>query len=105
VKFFIRPEARADILRQYRYYLSEADDELVAAKFVDAVQSAIAQVCRHPGIGAPKILKNLRLAGLRSWPVRGFSEVRVYYLALEKMIRIVRVLHGKRDIGRILDVE
>ncbi len=41
MKFLIRAAAREDILRQYRYYLSEAD-ELVAAKFVDAVQSAIA---------------------------------------------------------------
>jgi plasmid stabilization system protein ParE len=72
---------------------------------VDAVQSAIAQVCRHPEIGAPKVLKNLKLAGLRSWPVRGFSDIRVYYLVSEKILRVVRVLHGKRDINPMLEIE
>lgn len=105
MKFVIRPAAREDILRQYQYYLIEAEDELVAVRFVDAVQSAIAQVCRQPGVGSPKILNNLKLAGLRSWPVRGFSEIRVYYLVSEKMVRVVRVLHGKRDINPMLEVE
>jgi plasmid stabilization system protein ParE len=57
VKFVIRPAAREDILRQYHYYLIEADDELVAARFLKAVQSTIAQVCRQPGIGASKALR------------------------------------------------
>ena len=48
------PSAREDILRQYRYYLIEVDEELVAERFLKAVQSAIRQVCRDPGIGAPK---------------------------------------------------
>jgi toxin ParE1/3/4 len=104
VKFVIRPAAREDILRQYEYYLSEAN-ETVAARFLNAVEFAIGQVCGSSGIGAQKILANSKLAGLRSWPVRGFSEIRVYYLVLEKKVRVVRVLHGKRDIDSILEVD
>jgi toxin ParE1/3/4 len=85
--------------------LIEADDELVAARFLNAVQSTIGQVCRQPGIGASKVLRNLKLAGLRSSPVKGFSSIRVYYLVSEKTLRVVRVLHGKRDIDPILEVE
>jgi plasmid stabilization system protein ParE len=62
VKFVIRPAAREDILRQYEYYLIEADDE-VAVRFLIAVQSTIARVCGQPGIGAPKVLRNLKLRG------------------------------------------
>jgi toxin ParE1/3/4 len=105
VKFVIRPTAREDILRQYQYYLIEADDEMVAARFLNAVESTIAQVCRQPGIGAPKALRNLKLAGLRSSPIKGFSSIRVYYLVSEKTLRVVRVLHGKRDIDPVLEVE
>jgi toxin ParE1/3/4 len=105
VKFVIRPAAREDILRQYQYYLIEADDEMVAARFLNAVESTIAQVCRQPGVGVPKTLRNLKLAGLRSSPIKGFSSIRVYYLVLEKTLRVVRVLHGKRDIDPVLEVE
>jgi plasmid stabilization system protein ParE len=105
VKFVIRPAARADILRQYRYYLIEAEDERVAERFLDAVQSAIAQGCRQPGIGTPKRMSNPKLAGLRSWPVKGFSEMRIYYLETAAALRIVRVLHGRRDINPMLEAE
>jgi toxin ParE1/3/4 len=105
VKFVILPAAREDNLRQYEYSLSEADDEAVAAKFLVSIEFAIAQICRSPGIGAPKVLINLKLVTLRSWPVRGFTEIRVYYLVLEKKLQVIRVLHSKRDINSILEVD
>jgi plasmid stabilization system protein ParE len=103
VKFVVRSDARKDILRQFEYYHIEKDAETVANRFMVAVQAAISQVCRHPGIGAPKTLENTKLAGLRSWPVKGFSEIRVYYLVSKEVVRIIRVLHGKRDIQSLLE--
>jgi len=105
VKFVIRSAARKDILQQYRHYLIEAEDGAVAQRFLGAVQSAIMQVCRYPEMGASKILRNPKLAGLRSWSIREFPDIRVYYLVTEKVLRVVRVLHGKRDISPILEVE
>jgi toxin ParE1/3/4 len=104
MKFAIRTAAREDILRQYQYYLGEVN-ETVAEKFLKAIESAIAQVCRHPGIGVPKLLSNSKLTGLRSWSVRGFPEIHVYYLVSEEVLRVVRVLHGKRDIDPLLETE
>jgi plasmid stabilization system protein ParE len=63
MKFVLRSAAREDILRQYEYYLTEAD-AVIAARFLTAVQSAIGQICRQPGIGAPKMLESRTLAGL-----------------------------------------
>jgi len=40
---------------------------------------------------------------MRSWPVKGFSVIRVYYLVSRGAVRVVRVLHGKRDIKSILE--
>lgn len=104
MKVAIRTAAREDILRQYQYYLDEVN-ETVAEKFLKSIESAIAQVCRHPGIGVPKLLSSSKLTGLRSWPGRGFPEIHVYYLISEEMLRIVRVLHGKRDIDPLLEAE
>lgn len=105
MKFIIRPTAREDILRQYRYYLIEEGAEAAAERFLDAVQAAIQQLCKRPGIGTPKALHNPVLIGLRSWPVKGFPAICVYYLTSEKLLRIVRVLHGKRDIAPMLEDE
>jgi toxin ParE1/3/4 len=105
VKFVIRPLARNDILRQYEYYLIEKDAGPAAQRFIPAVQAAVAQLCNTPEIGALKSLGNARLAGLRSWHVKGFPDIRVYYLVAKETVRVVRVLHGKRDVESILEEE
>lgn len=56
-----------------------------------------------PNAGTPRPSGNPILAGLRSWPIRGFGEHNVYYLVQPERLTIVRVLHDKRDIGSILD--
>ncbi len=56
-----------------------------------------------PETGAPRISSNPILSDLRSWPVKGFEDIRIYYLIQEEEIRIVRVLHGRRDIQNILE--
>jgi toxin ParE1/3/4 len=101
----ILPAAREDILRQYRYYLIEKNAEQAAQRFLAAVQIAMATISRHPGIGTPKSLNHPALDGLRAAAIRGFPAIRVYYLGSEKDLRIIRVLHGKRDILSILENE
>jgi plasmid stabilization system protein ParE len=103
VKYVLRPGARRDILRQYEYYLIDKDAEQAAERFVVAIDAAIAQICRQPGLGAPKKLASAKLGGLRSWPVPGFAEIRVYYLFSSGVVRVVRVLHSKRDINPLLE--
>ena len=98
----ILPAARDDILRQFRYYLVDQGDAQVADRFLSAVRKTVNLIARTPQGGAPKRLSLEALRGLRSWPVKGFEDVRVYYLAAEGQVRVVRVLHGKRDINSIL---
>jgi len=103
VKPIIRPAARDDILRQFRYYLVDQDKPAVAERFLGAVQRTMEKIVRTPHAGAPKRLSHEVLRGLRSWPIKEFEEVRIYYLAHEGGVRVVRVLHGKRDINNILE--
>lgn len=45
------------------------------------------------------------ISGLRSWPVNGFEAFRIYYLDTPGALRVVRILHGKRGVRRILKQE
>lgn len=105
MKHTIRQAARDDILRQFRYYLVDLDKPEVASRFVEAVHKTVEKILRTPYAGAPKHLSNPSLAGLRSWAVEEFEDIRIYYLAEKDEVRIVRVLSGKRDIQRILGRE
>ncbi len=99
----IRSAAREDILRQFAWYLDERGSPKAARRFLDAVESAIDRISGNPGIGAPKFFKNPMLKGLRSWPVPGFSAVGVYNSFSDEGIRVIRVLHGKRDVLRLIE--
>jgi toxin ParE1/3/4 len=104
VKHIIRQAAKDDIIRQFRYYLLEDAFE-AATRFLDAVDESIAAICQMPHIGAPKLLKNPILSGLRSWAVRGFEDILIFYVVQPDALRVVRILHGRRDITRILERE
>ena len=104
MKHVIRPAAKDDIIRQFRYYLLRDAFE-VANRFLDATDESIEAICRTPNVGAPKHLKNPLLAGLRSWSIKGFEDMLIFYVVQPHVLRIVRVLHGRRDINRILERE
>ena len=64
MKIEIFPRAKADIIRQFRYYLVDQDAPLIALRFREAVIESLEQLKPHP--------------------------------------RVLRILHGKRDVRRIL---
>lgn len=103
MKIYVRPIAREDILRQYRYYLIEENAPNAARRFLESVEAATSSIRRAPGMGAPKLLHHPLLSGLRSWAVPGFNAVRIYYLHSKKQIVILRVLHGRRDVDSLLE--
>jgi plasmid stabilization system protein ParE len=55
-----------------------------------------------PGMGSPKLFKDTRLAGLRSWSVKGFPNHLIFYQRLENGIMVVAVIHGARDLEPFL---
>ena len=40
-----------------------------------------------------------------AWSVGGFEAVRVYYVVEDEVLRVIRILHGKRNVRRILERE
>jgi plasmid stabilization system protein ParE len=102
VKIEILPRAEQDILRQFRYYLVERDAPLVALEFREAVIKSLQPLKAYPRIGP---LVRSAIHGLRCWPVKGFESIRIYYVETTDCLRVVRILHGKRNIRRILMAE
>ena len=105
MKRFVRTAAQGDIRRQFRYYLVHEEAPEIAWKFLDAAEGAIQFVVRNPQLGSPRFFLNKTLKGLRSWPIAGFEDIWVYYVHTTEVVRIVRVLHGRRDLARILRKE
>ena len=89
------------MIEQVRYYTDVFADD-AAARLPSAIEEAAAFLARNPRAGAPRFTSSRRLVGLRAWPVPGFEDVRIYYLHNRRTLRIIRVLHGKRDTAKIL---
>jgi plasmid stabilization system protein ParE len=105
VKVLYRQAARDDVIRQFRYYLIERDLPEVAVRFRSASRATIEFLGKHPLVGARYRLGHSQFHNLRSWPVAGFEAIRIFYLAEDETLHIVRVLHGKRDLQCILERE
>lgn len=100
VEFF--PAAEADLIRQFRYYLVNCDAPEVAARFRESVRTSVGMLRLNPRIGVGFFGS---IEGLRSWPVAGFKKIQIYYIGDETRIRVVRILHGRQNVRRILSRE
>jgi len=105
VKVLYRQAASNDIVRQFRYYLLTAEAPQIAVRFREAVKRTIQSLSQNPHMGPRYSSSNPRLQDLRSWPVAGFEAIRIYYALDVDGLHIIRILHGKRDVKRILQSE
>jgi toxin ParE1/3/4 len=104
VNLFIQETAEQDILHQVAWYTEQGVPD-VARRFGTAAGASIAAVMAMPESGAPRPTTNPRLAGLRTWPVKGFDRFRIYYLVQSNQLIIVRILHDNRDTDALLEVQ
>ncbi len=105
MKVSYRQAASDDVVRQFRYYLVTLNLPDVAVRFRTAVRQTIQSLQQHPMVGPRYRSTNSQLQTLRTWPVAGFEAIRIYYLLDEDTLHIIRILHGKRDVKRILEGE
>ena len=91
-------------MRQFRYYLLSVDAPWIAIRFREAVSRTIQSllISQNPHVGPRYSSSNPRVHNLRSWPVAGFEAIRIYYSLEADAMHIIRILHGKRDVRRIL---
>ena len=105
MKVLYREAASDDIVRQFRYYLLTAEAPEVALRFREVVRRTVQSLSKNPPVGPRYSSGNPRIQNLRSWPVVGFEAIRIYYALEADAMHIIRVLHGKRDVGRVLENE
>ena len=103
MKVSYRQAAADDVVRQFRYYLVTLNLPEVAIRFLDSVRRTLQELLRHPLIGPRYHSNNPEIQNLRSWPVTGFEATRIYYLVDDAGLRVIRVLHSKRDVTSILE--
>jgi toxin ParE1/3/4 len=95
--------AEVDLLEHLDYIADDNPD--AASRFIQAVEKALERLSEMPEIGAVREFDNPRLAGVRLWPVPKFSRYLIFYQVTEDSIRILRVLHGARDIPSLFEDE
>ena len=105
MKVVYRQAADDDVVRQFRYYLVAHDLPGGALRFRDGVRASVELLLERPHLGPRYALRNPQLQNLRSWPVKNFGAVRIYYVVDGGTIRVIRILHGKRNVRRILEHE
>ena len=100
-RVIVRAEAEADVDAIAAFI---AQDNLTAAlRFYDRVQETYDRLAVWPHIGSRRMARNPALAGLRSYPIRGYRDYIVFYLTAGDTVEILHVIHGARDIPTLLD--
>lgn len=97
-----RPAAKRDLTGHF-VYIGEEAGLGAAERFMDAARRSFERLRKTPAIGSPCEFLNPIWAGLRRWPITGFSNYLVFYTYRATRIEIVRVLHGARDIDAIFE--
>ncbi len=76
--------------------LIRAENPAAAARFVDGFKSSVELLSRTPKIGRAR--SDLGTVETRSWRVKGFHKYLIFYDVLPDRVRLLRVLHGARDL-------
>lgn len=93
------PQADSDLDDIWLYIASESGSVDVADRVIDSIVGRFLLLARYPRIGRSR--DELR-TGLRSFPVGDYV---VFYRISGEYVVILRVLHGRRDIERLLESE
>lgn len=82
-----------------------AENADAAHRFARSARGTAEWLTQTPLVGAQREVSCSRLAGLRSWPVKGFENWLIFYRPVDGGIEVIRVLHGARDLDSVLEAE
>jgi plasmid stabilization system protein ParE len=78
------------------------DSRETAFRFLNAVEDSIRSLHSIPLAGSLKLLRDRRLANVRSWAVSGFPNHIILYEVRDAEVVVFAVVHGARRYGRLL---
>jgi toxin ParE1/3/4 len=99
-RVLVRAAARIDINSIADYIARDNLD--VALRFYDAAEQAFQLLATYPNAGARRLSQHSDLKDVRSWPIAGFRNYVIFYRSVAADIEIIRVLHGAREVERII---
>ena len=100
-RIVVTAKVKPDIERIASYI---ARDHLRAAiGFILATKDAFVRLAEFPGIGPEWEPVIKKYPGLRFWPIKRYSNYLILYRPVQDGVEILRVIHGARDINRVLD--
>lgn len=97
----IAPRAEQDLGDQFDYIARDSLD--VAFRWLDSARTTFRQLAESPELGGRWGFEDPRLSEIRVWKVQGFKHHLVFYLPIEMGIRVIRILHGARDIDAVFE--
>lgn len=98
-----RESAKRDLIAQWVWYAENADIE-TADRFLAAADSTAIMLAGQPESGNQIAVMKPELQGIRRFRVTdGFEKILFLYFPLEAGIDLVRVVHGNRDLERVLN--
>jgi toxin ParE1/3/4 len=95
-----RPQAIHDLDEQAAFL--QRDNVHVAIRFLEQADATCDILAAMPNMGTSYQTEDPRLVGLRFFRISGFEKHLIYYRPIERGIEVLRVLHGARDIPRVL---
>lgn len=87
-------EERSESIRQH--------DPRAALRFLAEAEATFGRLAAMPGMGRRYAPGHPVLADLRVFPIARYTSDLVFYRPLGDGIEVIRVLHGARDLGRVL---
>ena len=98
-RLLVRDQAWAD-LEELGAFIAK-DNRAAATEVVRQLRLSFEQLARMPQLG--RAVRNINMTEqLRMWLSPAFCNYLIFYRELHDGVEIVRVLHGARDIQRIL---
>jgi plasmid stabilization system protein ParE len=96
----IRPRARLDVVEIFDYLTARSP--AAAIRFVDAVEEAYRRIKADPKLGMRLLRPGREHQDWRFRRIPGFECYLAYYLIEVDGTRVIRVLHGSRDLESAL---
>lgn len=84
-------------------YIAVATGVASSDRFAASASATFERLARMPGLGTLWVDDHPELADLRVAPVDRFRSHLVFYRPIGGGIEVVRVLHGVRDLDRLLE--
>lgn len=99
-RLLVREQAWVD-LEEVGAFIAK-DNPAAAAEVVRQLRVSFEQLARMPQLG--RLVTKIKTSEqLRMWLLPAFRNYLIFYRELPDAVEIVRVLHGARDIKRILE--